>query len=79
MAASHIFIAALIKDPMTDVNLIIRAKMLIDGLGGAPVSQGLVTIAGDRIVYAGSAALAPEFSLPPHRASNCRRHVCCRG
>ncbi len=42
-------------------NLIIRAKMLIDGLGGAPVSQGLVAVAGDKIVYAGAAADAPQF------------------
>lgn len=44
------------------VNLILRAKQLIDGLGGAPVSQGLVAIAGDKIVYAGAAAKAPGFS-----------------
>jgi len=46
---------------MADVNLIIRAKMLIDGLGGSPVSQGLVAVAGDKIIYAGTAADAPEF------------------
>jgi imidazolonepropionase-like amidohydrolase len=46
---------------MADVNLIIRAKMLIDGLGGAPVSQGLVALAGDKIIYAGAAADAPQF------------------
>ncbi|MBM3124560.1 MAG: amidohydrolase family protein [Chloroflexi bacterium] len=45
------------------VNLILRAKTLIDGLGGAPISQGLVAIANDKIVYAGAAAHAPVF--PP--------------
>jgi imidazolonepropionase-like amidohydrolase len=44
-----------------DVNLIICAPRLIDGLGGHPVSQGLVAIAGDKIVYAGKEASAPEF------------------
>lgn len=48
---------------MSDVNLIIRAKMLIDGLGGASVLQGLIAIAGDRITYAGTTANAPAF--PP--------------
>ena len=44
-----------------NVNLIIRAPLLIDGLGGPPVSQGLVAVTGDKIVYAGTAADAPEF------------------
>jgi imidazolonepropionase-like amidohydrolase len=44
------------------VNLILRSKMLIDGLGGTPVSQGLVAISGDKIVYAGAATQAPGFS-----------------
>jgi imidazolonepropionase-like amidohydrolase len=48
---------------MADVNLIIRAKMLVDGLGRPPILQGLVAISGDKIVYAGTAAHAPEF--PP--------------
>jgi len=47
-----------------DVNLVIRAKMLIDGLGDAPVSPGLVAIAGEKIVYAGAALSAPAF--PPN-------------
>lgn len=46
------------------VNLIIRAKMLIDGLGGPAVQQGLMAIAGDKIIYAGKAAHAPAF--PPN-------------
>ncbi len=46
------------------VTLIIRAKMLIDGLGSPPVAQGLVAIAGNKIIYAGKAAFAPE--LPPN-------------
>lgn len=46
-----------------NVNLILRAPLLIDGLGGSPVSQGLVAVAGDKIIYAGTAAHAPEF--PP--------------
>lgn len=49
---------------MADINLIIRAKMLIDGLGGAPVSQGLLAVAGEKIAYAGTAANAPAF--PPN-------------
>ncbi|MCX6068263.1 MAG: amidohydrolase family protein [Chloroflexi bacterium] len=43
------------------VNLILRAPLLIDGLGGNPVSDGLVAISGDRIVYAGAASRAPEL------------------
>ena len=41
--------------------LVIRAKMLIDGLGGQPVSRGMVAIAGEKIIHAGTAANAPEF------------------
>lgn len=44
-----------------NVNLVIRGKMLIDGLGGAPVSNGLVAIAGKKVVYAGKAEEAPPF------------------
>ena len=44
-----------------NVNLIVRAKMLIDGTGAEPVSPGLVAVAGRRIVYAGPAAAAPDF------------------
>jgi imidazolonepropionase-like amidohydrolase len=44
-----------------EVNLIMCAPLLIDGLGGQPVSQGLVAIAGDKIVYAGKETAAPEF------------------
>jgi len=46
---------------MADINLVIRAKMLIDGLGGPPVLHGLLAVAGDKIVYAGAATDAPEF------------------
>lgn len=42
-------------------DLVIRANMMIDGLGGPPVSQGMLAIAGDKIVYAGAAADAPGF------------------
>ncbi len=45
----------------TMVNLVIRSKLLIDGKGGAPVTQGLVAIAGKRLVYAGKAEEAPLF------------------
>jgi len=44
-----------------NVNLIISAPLLIDGFGGAPVSNALVAIAGDKIVYAGNEDSAPEF------------------
>jgi len=44
-----------------NANLIIRAKMLIDGLGGEPFSPGLVAISGKKIVFAGSAIDAPQF------------------
>ena len=44
-----------------NVNLVIRAKMLIDGSGGDPVSQALVAIADRKIVYAGPEREAPEF------------------
>jgi len=42
-----------------EVNLIIRAGMLIDGLGGPPISPGLVAVAGNRIAFAGPAHEAP--------------------
>jgi imidazolonepropionase-like amidohydrolase len=45
-----------------NVNLVIRGKMLIDGRGGAPVSNGLVAIAGKKLVYAGRAEEAPPFA-----------------
>jgi imidazolonepropionase-like amidohydrolase len=45
-----------------NVNLIICAPLLIDGFGGPPIHEGLLAIAGDKIVYAGSAALAPRIS-----------------
>ena len=44
-----------------NVNLIVRAKMLIDGTGAEPVSRGLVAMAGRRTVYAGPAAEAPNY------------------
>jgi len=45
-----------------NVNLVIRGKMLIDGRGGAPVSNGLVAIAGKKVIYAGLAKEAPPFA-----------------
>jgi imidazolonepropionase-like amidohydrolase len=42
-------------------DLVIRAKMLVDGLGGPPVSPGLVAVDGKKIAYAGPAAGAPLF------------------
>ncbi len=45
--------------PEPAVTLVIRAGMLIDGLGGPPVSPGLVAIAGNRIAFAGPAHDAP--------------------
>jgi imidazolonepropionase-like amidohydrolase len=44
-----------------NVNLVARAKMLIDGTGVEPVSPGLVAVAGRRIVYAGPAAGASNY------------------
>jgi imidazolonepropionase-like amidohydrolase len=44
-----------------NVNLIVRAKMLIDGTGVEPVSPGLVAIAGRRTVYAGPPAGASNY------------------
>jgi len=44
-----------------NVNLIVQARMLIDGTGVEPVSPGLVAIAGRRIVYAGPAAGASNY------------------
>ena len=43
------------------VNLVVRAKTLIDGTGAEPISSGLAAVSGKRIVYVGSAAEAPEF------------------
>ena len=45
-----------------NVNLVIRGKMLIDGKGGAPVSPGLVAIAGKKVIYAGMPEAAPLFA-----------------
>jgi imidazolonepropionase-like amidohydrolase len=42
-------------------NLVIRGKMLIDGLGGEPVSPGLVAVADKHILFAGAAGDAPPF------------------
>ncbi len=44
-----------------NANLIVRAKMLIDGTGAEPFCPGLVAMAGRRIVYAGAPAGAPAF------------------
>jgi imidazolonepropionase-like amidohydrolase len=44
-----------------DVKLIIRSKLLIDGVHQAPLSPGLVAIAEDRIVYAGPPDQAPPL------------------
>jgi imidazolonepropionase-like amidohydrolase len=47
--------------PNDNVNLVIQARMLIDGSGSEPVSQALVAIAGEKIVYAGPEEEAPRF------------------
>jgi imidazolonepropionase-like amidohydrolase len=44
-----------------NVNLVVRAKVLIDGTGVEPVSSGLVAVAGRRIVYAGPTAGASNY------------------
>lgn len=43
----------------SEVTLVIRAGMMIDGLGGPPASPGVVAIAGGRIAFAGPAQDAP--------------------
>lgn len=43
-------------------DLILTGELLIDGLGGPPVSPGMVAIAGRQILYAGSASAAPPLS-----------------
>jgi len=45
--------------PEPEVELVIRARMLIDGRGGPPISPGLVAIADKKIVFAGAAIEAP--------------------
>ena len=47
------------------VKLIIRAKLLIDGLGGPPVAQGLVAIAGNKIMVATERNFRATASPPP--------------
>ena len=42
-----------------NISLIVRSKMLIDGLGTPPARPGLVAISGKRIVYAGKPEAAP--------------------
>ena len=44
-----------------DASLVLRAPMLIDGLGGPPLTAGLVAVAGRHIAYAGRADQAPPF------------------
>jgi imidazolonepropionase-like amidohydrolase len=44
-----------------NANLVIRGKTLVDGLGGPPISPGVVAIAGSKIVYAGADETAPAF------------------
>ena len=44
-----------------NVTLVLRARLLFDGLAETPIIQGLVAIAGDKIIYSGVAANAPEF------------------
>ncbi|MGQ9599517.1 MAG: amidohydrolase family protein [Anaerolineae bacterium] len=48
---------------MTELHadLVIEGQLLIDGLGGPPISPGLAAITGRRVVYAGSALAAPPF------------------
>jgi hypothetical protein len=56
---------------MVDVNLIIRAKMLIDGLGGAPILPGTES----------SMPVQPRMRLrflPARRYWICPNHVYCR-
>jgi len=43
----------------SNATLVIRGKMLIDGLGTPPARPGLVAISGKRIVYAGKPEAAP--------------------
>ena len=43
----------------SEVTLVIRAGMMIDGMGGPPASPGVVAIAGERIAFAGPAQDAP--------------------
>ncbi len=47
--------------PEPNVNLVIHGQLLIDGTGQPPIAQGLVAIAGGKVVYAGPANAAPEF------------------
>ena len=50
-----------------NVSLVIRGRALIDGRGGPPIGNGLVAVAGTRIVYAGPAiefAGARTLDLP---------------
>jgi imidazolonepropionase-like amidohydrolase len=47
--------------PEDNVNLILRAKSLIDGSGDPPVSPGLIAIAEKEIVYAGPEDEAPAL------------------
>jgi imidazolonepropionase-like amidohydrolase len=42
-------------------SLVLRAGLLLDGTGCPPVPHGVLAIAGDKIIYAGPAAGAPEF------------------
>jgi hypothetical protein len=44
-----------------NVTLVLRARLLFDGLAETPIIQGLVAIAGDKIIYSGGAANAPDF------------------
>ena len=49
-----------------DANLVIRAGLLIDGMGSKPISNAIVAIAGDKIIYTGDYDESPSFSNAQH-------------
>ena len=50
----------------SNVNLVIRAGLLIDGMGNKPISDAIVAIAVDKIIYTGDYIEAPAFPNAQH-------------
>ena len=60
LASSSILVASCVSTPTHSVSAITDAR-IIDGLGGAPIENGVILIEGDRIIAVGT---SEEISVP---------------
>lgn len=60
LASSSILVASCVSTPTHSVSAITDAR-IIDGLGGAPIENGVILIEGDRIIAVGT---SDEISVP---------------